>query len=380
MSKQRKHSIFGYLFILFVSPFLFLLVLVPKAQSKEKVEVQQKRAVLLFVGDLMGHLPQLNSAKTDSGYNFSPVYSYVESYISNADFSIGNLETVLAGKERGFSGYPMFNSPDEYAHALKEVGFDMLMTINNHSIDQGVFGIKETIKKLNTLGMPYEGTFASPQDADSIRIFSINGIRIAFVGFSYGLNGNMLPEEYKYATALIDTTLIKQKIQRAKALSPDAIITYFHFGQEYKRIENEFQRSIVKVAIASGSDVVWASHPHVLQPIEWYKSGNDSIPVAYSLGNFISNQRDRYTDTGAMLCLTIDKDTTTRVSKVSVIPTWVFKGLINNKTEYRILPLNDTTSFNHSFLTPSDSKRIREAYKESIEILNKRGAFVGASK
>lgn len=370
-----------YLFILFVSPFLFLLVLVPKAQSKEKVEVHQNRAVLLFVGDLMCHLPQLNSAKTDSGYNFSPFYTYVQSCLSGADFTVGNLETVLAGKERNFTGYPMFNSPDEYAHALKEVGFDLLMTINNHSLDRGVIGIKETQKKLNALGISYEGTFASEQDADSIRIFTVNGIRIAFVGFSYGLNGNVMPKEHNYAAALIDTKHIKQKIKKAKDLAPDAIITYFHFGQEYKRIENEFQRGIVKVAIDAGSDAVWASHPHVLQPIQWYKSGNDSIPVAYSLGNFISNQRERYTDTGAMLYLTIDKDTTTRVSSVSVIPTWVFKGAINNRTEYRILPLDDTTaSFNHNFLTASDSKRIRQAYKESIEILNKRGAFVGASK
>jgi poly-gamma-glutamate synthesis protein (capsule biosynthesis protein) len=105
---------------------------------------------LLFAGDVMGHMPQLNSAYDSSTgrYDFNPVFGPVKSLITEADLALANLETTLAGPP--FAGYPQFSAPDSLATALKNAGFDILVNANNHCLDRGKKGMERTISVLDS--------------------------------------------------------------------------------------------------------------------------------------------------------------------------------------------------------------------------------------
>lgn len=326
------------------------------------------------VGDLMCHSVQYDYARiANDSFDFRPVYREVISIFNSFDFLMGNLETVLAGKEKRYSGYPFFNSPDDYFYALKDVGFNLLFTSNNHSLDKGFEGLLRTINIISSNDVHYNGTFNSPQDRDSLRIININGISIGFLSYSYGTNGLPVPKGKEWAINLIEEKLIINDINQMKSLNPDLIIVYFHFGEEYKRNPSEYQKRFVDLAVTNGADIIFGSHPHVIQTME-FKKGNgrlDSVFVAYSLGNFISNQQWRYSDAGVILNLNIEKHTANDsivLSEVNFLPTRVYKGEIDGKREYLIIPENDSLS-SYSFLTKKNISTAEEAFKDTEEII-----------
>ena len=145
-----------------------------------------RTVTISFVGDLMCHSPQLKFAQvSQDSFDFKPVFREVKKYLTEADLTIGNLETTISGKENRYSGYPLFNSPGEYLEALKDAGFDILLTANNHSLDRGKKGVIRTIEMIKNNGMESIGSYHSQQDRDSIRVFDINGIKIAILSYTY---------------------------------------------------------------------------------------------------------------------------------------------------------------------------------------------------
>ena len=203
-----------------------------------------------IVGDLMCHSTQFNYAyvKEDS-FDFNGAFSEVREYFNSSDFTIGNLETVFAGKELGYSGYPFFNAPDDFLIALKKAGFDFLTTANNHALDQGEKGIIRTINKLDELEFKHTGTFLSDEDRNSYILNNINGIKIAILAYSYGTNDVPIPKGKNYLINLIDTILIREDISNVKKLNPDVTLVYFHFGEEYARSPDTFQEKVVQKTI-----------------------------------------------------------------------------------------------------------------------------------
>lgn len=360
--------------LLFSILLIFNLPTENKSIKKDKLEVIS----ITFIGDLMCHGPQLQAAivpeVTDS-FNFDVCYTYVKDYFNNSDFTIGNLETVTVGAKEKYTGYPVFNTPVDYVTALNKAGVDFFVTSNNHSLDKGKKGVLSTIDSLKSLNIGYAGTYYSQKDRDSIRIVDIKGIKIAILAYTYGTNGNGIPKGHEYLINLIDTTLIKKDIAKAKSLSPDIILTYFHFGDEYKQEPTAFQKTIVKKVITYGADIIIGSHPHVLEPIAYFKGNNqlDSGFVAYSLGNFISNQRERYTDCGVILKFTLAKSrNNVSLGGVEYLPTWVFKGLYNDKFSYVVLPNYADNAFEeYPFLTSVDKQKMKESFTDSYKILNK---------
>ena len=331
------------------------------------------------VGDIMCHAPQFEYARVGKdSFDFNPVFRLVSYHLSKSDFTFGNLETVTAGKRAIYSGYPRFNSPNQLLDALKNAGFDLLTTSNNHSLDRGEDGIRKTISELNVRNINYNGTYVNQNDRDSIRIFNIKGVSIAFLAYSYGTNGNPIPTGKSYLINLIDYDLIKKDIELAKSHKPDLVLVHYHFGQEYQREPNEYQQEVVSKTIEMGADIIIGGHPHVLQPVQFVKSNHsvfDSVFVAYSLGNFVSNQQWRYSDAGGILTLMISKniyDKSIKVSEVEFIPTWVFKGNSGNKNEYVILPsissMNDTSI---NYLHQSQFKKVKESINDSKEVIAK---------
>ena len=330
------------------------------------------------VGDLMCHAPQFEYAKVGKdSFDFSPVYRNVKKYLESSDFTFGNLETVTAGKKNGgYTGYPFFNTPVEYLDALKSVGFDLLVTSNNHSLDRSEKGVLITIDELNKRGINYTGTYSSQKDRDSIRIYDIKGIKIAFLAYSYGTNGNPIPKGKDYLINLIDFNLIEKDIKSARNKNAELVLVHFHFGDEYKREPVQFQKDVVNKTIEFGADIIIGGHPHVIQPLDFYKTNSanlDTGVVAYSMGNFFSNQRDRYKDAGLILSMKLKKDFTNNninLSEVNYLPTWVFKGNTANGREYVIIP--SIPVIDSSFvLTDKELKKMKQAFDDTRFILNK---------
>jgi Bacterial capsule synthesis protein PGA_cap len=342
-------------------------------------------ATITIVGDLMCHSVQIDYAYVEKdSFDFNGVFSEVKEYLSSADFTIGNLETVLAGKEKGYSGYPFFNAPDDFLEAIYGAGFDLLITANNHALDQGIIGVNRTIEKMDELGLDHTGTYLSQNDRDSIRIYSINGIQLGVIAYSYGTNGVPIPGDKNYIINLIDFNLIEEDINKARNEGAEIVLAFYHFGEEYEREPNIYQRDVVNNTIKAGADIIIGSHPHVVQPVNYFNTNGGSLDtgfVAYSLGNFISNQRWRFSDAGVILNIRISKDIkrdSVYLSDISYIPTWVFKGKTKKGKEFIILPAtkfyNDSIN---SYLTSSDKEKMHQAFKDTKFIISKYNSKTG---
>lgn len=370
-------SFIAFIIIITLQHYLFNSV----GAEKTEVSVPEDSVLtvtLCFTGDLMCHSTQFNYANVGADtFDFTGVYTEVKTFLSESDFTVGNLETVVAGKNKGYSGYPYFNAPDDFIYALKDAGFDLLITANNHALDQGWDGVKRTIEIINDNQLYQTGTFVSKEDRDSVRIFEINSITIAFLAYSENTNGLPIPKGKDFAINLIDEELMKNDIVKAREKNVDVVLVHLHFGQEYLREPDDYQKQIVNKIIEYGADIIIGGHPHVIQPVNFFKTNNaklDSGFVAYSLGNFVSNQRWRYSDAGLILNIQISKNILSDsiyIREVNYLPTWVFKGETEKGREYVILPSqlsNDTTC---NYLTKQDKKLMEEAFSDTKEIINK---------
>lgn len=330
------------------------------------------------VGDLMCHSVQFNYARVEAdSFDFSGVFREVKKYLSTSDFTLGNLETVLAGKSKNYSGYPFFNTPNAFLDAIKDAGFDLLVTANNHALDQGEKGVLRTIKKINEIGINYTGTFTSQKDRDSIRIFDLKNTRFAVLAYTFSTNDVPIPKGKNYLINMIDFDLIKKDIKNARKKGAEIVLVHFHYGDEYKRLPVPYQKKVVNKTIEFGADIIIGGHPHVIQPVDYFKTDSAKLDtgfVAYSMGNFISNQRWRYSDAGLILSIQFVKNRNTDsiyIKNVSYIPTWVFKGMTSKGKEYIILPKGiDESDSTYSFLSKKDFEKMNEAFEDTEYILN----------
>lgn len=330
------------------------------------------------VGDLMCHSPQFENARVSKdSFDFNPPFREVKSLLSKADLTFGNFETVTAGKENGnYTGYPKFNSPASYISALVNSGFDLLTIANNHMLDRGMIGVIRTISEIRKNNISYTGAFLSQSDRDSIRVFNLKGIKLAVLAYSYGTNGNPVPQGKNYLINLIDYDLIKNDITKAREKGAEIVLVNFHFGDEYKREPNDFQKEVVDKTVSLGADIIIGGHPHVIQPVKLFKTQNalfDTGLVAYSMGNYFSNQSKRYTDAGIILNLLIYKNLHTNkisINNITFIPTWVYKGNAFAETNYLIMSaIYD--SLNSSYLNISEKYKMEQAYDDTREIIKK---------
>lgn len=303
---------------------------------------------LIFAGDIMGHSPQIISAEKvkNKEYNYTPCFQYVKPFLERADLAIGNLELTLPGKPP-YTGYPMFRSPDALAAALKSAGFDILVTANNHSNDSRGLGVRNTAQTLRDLGFLHTGTFKDQRDRDAFYPLMVykKGFKLAMLNYTFSTNG--IPTEAPTIVNLIDTAQIKADLKEARARKPHFIIVFMHWGVEYQLQENAEQRNLARLLIQNGADLVIGAHPHVVQPIKQERvkmpdGSQKEVIVAYSLGNFISNQKQPNTEGGILFQVDLVKNkgaSETWVGKNGYIP--VFRYIhkaASGKSTYLAVP------------------------------------------
>lgn len=328
----------------FLFPILILLSLSCTSHSQvrgvpESFTPSSDTLRLLFAGDLMQHQAQIDAACTSSStYDYSPCFEYIKKATKQADFSIANLEVTLGGKP--YKGYPSFSAPDDFLKAIRDAGFNVLVTANNHCLDRGRKGLERTIRMLDSLHIPHTGTYVDIKERDkrSPLLLKKNGFRIALLNYTYGTNG--IPVTPPNVVNYIDTILIAEDIAASKAQNPDIIIAYMHWGIEYRSLPNREQICLADWLIKKGVDHVIGSHPHVIQPIEVRTDSmtNKKHLIAYSLGNYISNMSARGTDGGLMLHMEFVKDSIPRLHHCAYSLVWTARPSLSGMKNYRILP------------------------------------------
>lgn len=340
--------------------FVFFLSLAAHAQDTTRLS-------LLFLGDIMQHDSQIADAYDENSdtYDYRPCFQYIKPYIHDVDLAIGNLEVTLAGKP--YKGYPQFSAPDELLKALKDIGMDVIVTANNHSVDRGRAGVERTIDMLDDMDIPHTGTFKTQAEKNKYHplIIERDGFKLALLNYTYGTNG--LPVPKPNIVNMLDTATMRKDLIKASALKPDAIIVFTHWGAEYQSLPSKNQKDITELCFRYGARLVIGSHPHVVQPMEWRKNKNQL--VAYSLGNFVSGQRKRYTDGGAMIRIELEKVKFNDGSSVTAIDTagyileWVYRTNDAQK-DYYVLPVNEVEEAPREYIADPAS---REAFRIFVE-------------
>ena len=264
---------------------------------------------IYFAGDMMQHKAQLDAAlQSDGTYDYSGCFTQVSPEIEAADIAVCNFETTLGGAP--YSGYPQFCSPDAYAEAVRDAGFDIFLTANNHCMDTRTRGLIRTLDVLDSLGIKHLGTYRSQTERDSVYPYIIKHgtIRIALLNYTYDTNG--IPVAKPCIVNYIDTTVIKKDIIRAKELNADCIIACMHWGTEYMTEPDKDQKKLEDWLYAHGVDHIIGSHPHVVQPVRTlpdYRNRPIRHLTVWSLGNYISNMSAPNTDHGLAVTLHLQK-------------------------------------------------------------------------
>jgi len=328
--------------------------------------------MVMFTGDIMGHDGQISSALDDSTgtYSYDSVFKYVSPILSAADITIGNLEVTLGGKP--YKGYPTFSSPDELAMACRGAGFDILTTANNHAADRGPKGIARTIRVLDSLNIRHTGTWTDGRARDTLSPLMIteNGITLALLSYTYGTNGIVVPPPA--VVSYIDTTRIGNDIKASAARGADLTIVSVHWGTEYDTIPSAEQKRLAAAMFRSGADIIIGSHPHVIQPMTaTVDSTGLSEPVVWSMGNFVSNQRQQRRDGGAMICLELTKrGDKVFITEAGYILTWVYTPIENGKRKFFILPCPEYEGNPEFFRSSSDYNAMMKFVGDARRLLN----------
>jgi len=430
-SKKKKHRLNLKRFI----PFLLLIALLiagivftaSKIKSPEELNSRtdsqkgentpkEKEYVSLTIrcaGDIMAHMSQIDGAKQSDGtYDFLPCFEYVTEYFESADLSLANIETTFSGDGK-YSGYPAFDAPDELAQNVKDAGIDVALFANNHMLDTKLAGAKRTVEVLEKAGLTVVGA-RTDTSASRSKVIDVKGIKVGIVAYTYEtskvdgkrtLNGSSSSgmdgaaeyiNTFRYYQFDTDKKKIADEIAWCRNEGAQVVICYLHWGNEYKSNPSDNDKALASYLAKNGADIIFASHPHVIQPFENIEDGtfeevkgsdgavsivatSSSTPVFYSMGNFISNQRTESlsssqgakvaakTEEGiiAEVNLTVCKDDGSIViDKATYIPTWVDRYSNGDLYDYRVIPLVSGFEENPTLVKTGHVSRAKAALED----------------
>jgi poly-gamma-glutamate synthesis protein (capsule biosynthesis protein) len=394
-------------------------------RSRNKPLILPRKTISLkitCIGDIMAHGPQLTAAQqSDGSYEFTEPFTYVKPWLSDADLTLANLECTTPGSN--YRGYPSFRTPDSIVDAMVDAGIDVAITSNNHMYDSGYSGMIRTMEVCKEKGLTVSGTRAEGEER--WQIVEVKGLKVGILAYTYetprqngrrSLNGNPISDAAVFAAntysqdgSHIDADLksMSEEIKACREAGAELMIAYVHWGEEYQKKGNKTQYKVAQALAEAGADVIFASHPHVVQEISYIEvagaagpaeapstdaavsaspsavtepaaSAVRRVPVFVSMGNFISNQRRETlasvygtetsirTEQGMIANLEITYDRTTGTvsyDDVSYVGTWVEKYRKNGKDQYYVIPLVDGFEENPDLKAAGHVSRAADAQK-----------------
>ena len=332
-------------------------------KEQEAIENEEIKYIdIVSLGNLIIHQSQINGAKNENGYDFSPSFQYIKEMVSEADISLGILEGALAGGEP--TGYPIFNSPDEVIDSLRDTGIDVVNYANNHIYDYDDEGLQRTIEITKEKGLDVLG-IKSTEEEKSYLVKEVDGVKIGFASYVFetetingyktinsnpvSINSENLINTFNYNDLESFYNRIASEISAMKAEGVEFIIASMHWGEEYNTYIETTQNEIAKKLNELGVDIILGGHPHVIQPYEIIcnESGHSTF-VIYSQGNSLSNQSEQEigvaeSEDGIMIKFTLEKkDGNVSLKEYKIIPTWVYKEEKGDGTYYhKIIPVEE---------------------------------------
>ncbi len=329
-------------------------------QKQEEESAETKRRLtednvvssvsVVAVGDNLYHDSLISAGKKESGeWYYGDYYEYVRDAVQAADLAIVDQETVLSMDHSVATGYPKFATPIEVAQALVKTGFDVVYSATNHMDDYGSEYLLNTVSywQNNYPEITLAGIHNSQADADTIKIREVNGIRIAFLSYTYGTNGfGYSGDEACYLDVFSEgSEKIGQKIQQAKSQA-DVVVFISHWGIEDEPMPSEYEKQWATFLMQQGVDVCIGGHTHCLQPYGYLsdKDGHKML-IFYSLGNFMSGQKNFVELLEGMGCFTIqrirepDGTVSTQVVEPAVRPMVMHYNA--DRTRFRVYFLED---------------------------------------
>lgn len=359
----------------------------PEEEPEEEPDISINIAA---TGDIMFHPSQLDGAYNPSSgtYDFTNSFKAVKDIFQEADIAIANFEGTTAGNEvYSYQGYPLFNAPDETLDAIKNAGFDILSTVNNHCLDTRKAGVIRTIEEIKARGMDSIGTYKEKPE-NRVLIKEVEGIKLAFIAYTEMVNGLesvLSPEDLDSMVNIIDEAKLKEDIVYAKEQNAEVVIAYLHWGNEYARKQAERQEVLADMLFNEGVDIILGSHPHVIQQAKQLDYNGKSKFVAYSMGNFISNQRietlgpygmseeeTKYTEDGIIINIEIKKNGKTgeiSINNIKYIPLWVYKGTTSDGgVEHVVYPIMDYIESDE--LNDNSKLRMNRSYNDTMAQVN----------
>ncbi len=357
---------------------LLVLLFTPQNEVKktnntiEDIKEPQKVTVkLCAVGDNLIHSPIFKSCKTENGYNFDDIYTNITPHIADADIAAINQETIFVEATEVFSGYPSFGTPQEVGDSLVKAGFNLITHATNHTYDRGYNALMHTIdyweshKDVDVLGIN-----ETESEQQEVFVWEKDGLRIAMLNFTYGLNGYKLPSDKPYLVNLLDRGELNAALLKKAEETADITVVFVHFGTEYTHTPTAEQKRDVEFLCENGADVIIGGHPHVIQPTAEHVSQNGNRAVVfYSLGNFVSNQSGVSKILGGMASFTIIKENgKTSVTNYEMLPT-VTHASGGKYKAYMLSDYTDELAKKHSRCAGLTVEKLWETYNKVMEIV-----------
>ncbi len=343
---------------------------------------------LLFAGDLIMLEDQVKRGWDGEKYCFDDIFEHTREYISGADFAIGVFEGPAAGEDAGYStsnyddGKTLaLNYPDEFADAVKNAGFDLVTTANNHLLDKGVEGALRTLDVLDEAGLDHVGSYRNAEEKSAVKIVEQGGMKFAVLAYTYGSNGyserQLLSDELSYLTSItVDPRsssadqvrqMIAEDFARAKAEEPDAVIVLSHMGTQFDDYPDDYQEYWYDHFIECGADVILNDHTHSVQPVEISERDGRTVAIVNCPGNFANIYREYNGDASALTEIYFDRDSK-EITGAAVIPMWTQSQLSGN---YRALPIYDILHDTQlrAELSTYDLERVEQVQQHITEIM-----------
>lgn len=305
---------------------------------------QPEYVELVAVGDNLYHQKVIASGRQEDGsYNYDSIYSRMKDYMQDKDIKILNQEICLSDDPAKWTSFPDFACPMECGEAVINAGFNVITLATNHALDKGPQATLDSLAFWHRYeGILTTGVYDSQESHDTIVVGEYSGVKVAFLNYTYGMNGRSVPKDYPYIVNVLDMKQVEADITAAREVA-DLVIVFPHWGVEYQNTPTPQQRQQAQQMADAGADLIIGSHPHVIQPLEILESkdGKD-VPCFYSLGNFVANMTSVEKCIECMAHVTIKRDGK-EISIVSVEAVPIVSYISPDSSEYCIYLLEDYT-------------------------------------
>ena len=373
MSRNKKLTVLLSVLICAIAALVYVLVFTGKdseVKTIAKKEPQKVSVTIKAVGDNLIHSPIFKACRTEDGFDFDGLYTHITPYIEEADIAAINQETIFVDDTQTFTGYPAFGTPTAVGESVANAGFNLITHATNHTYDRGYNAMLHTMNFWKQYDhITVLGIHESPEKQQEIQVWEKDGLKIAMLNFTYGLNGYRLPQDKPYLVNLIDRGEGNAELLRRAEEISDITVVFLHFGTEYTHTPTAEQKRDVEFFTENGADVIIGGHPHVIQPVTEHisENGNKSV-VFYSLGNFLSNQSGTDKILGGMASVTISKENgETFVENYEMLPT-VTHAESGLYTAYMLSDYTDELAKKHRRCPALAVEKIQALYDSVMQI------------